>query len=826
MNVRGSKRPTGKHCRHCKAPEKSVFEETPLLTKYEEKHYTLETNEYNLRHFYDQEKKDLPKEWRPKTIAKDSMKTISMFSRISDNPLNQKWSGYTFMTEHENARIERTYQQDKANSKVDRLIWRKFKKKLKVEQCLQRMSNAGPFWFQDLSPQQMSLIDNLEVALQTDLKESHSGRAQQFLYDLGIWPEVQPKLVAKCVKKSGANVIDFFFLIHKVVVDIETPEYEKKFAESKKTKTPISPYSINERILLTSVFHYHFPTLLKKLDQLLPPPYQEPTVLWGKKPPKIKKRYKSPYLEPLPINEKPWYEERAEEELERKVIRRMKREKETKERQELMDKMKQQEAMLKIKNQEKRIKPKEKEEQKTAVRPGSITMSVFDEDDLINMAALPPRERKSFFFQKYSKRMSTYLESRTSNEEIEEQGIEEQSSTVIRHKSLSPEETKKDIGQSEEESSDRKLIPEDFSAATLEVGSEPMFEEVINSYLEPDVPDMFPMVDAKVAESFRTSLLGGIFGAFTHDTKCLLDTELEDISEDIHLIKAPSINTPKTSSEETVEEFKPKNYWVPLDITLKELTSVSRISSRSHLEQSLFPTNKMSGPPLPDLSVLKNVIRVSKKISLNKDMPMKKPYVVECTDSTCALVENKELPMSEFDLAKNRISTLVGKKQLIAAIKFLCDKGDPLAILPEMELVPWLIRWYDKRRGIKRNLTKADKEELIERSQNLWSAPYTYPTAAPMVVIPEGNYRWNQKRWLMDLINTRLYNHNRAIKHILIDNARDLFPTMFCEYYDTPLNKRFKDTFYAYFPARERDCLVSRPWDPHADKGTETKSSE
>lgn len=88
----------------------------------------------------------------------------------------------------------------------------------------------------------MSLIDHLEVALETDLKENHSGRTQQFLYDIGIWPEVSPKLVARCVKNSGANVINFFFLIHKVIVDIETPEYEKKFAEAKsKFKITVAP---------------------------------------------------------------------------------------------------------------------------------------------------------------------------------------------------------------------------------------------------------------------------------------------------------------------------------------------------------------------------------------------------------------------------------------------------------------------------------------------------------------------------------------------------------------------------------------------------------
>ncbi|XP_066903560.1 uncharacterized protein [Halyomorpha halys] len=663
----------------------------------------------------------------------------------------------------------------------------------------------------------MNLIDHLEVALQTDRKENHSGRAQQFLYDLGIWPEVPPKLVAKCVKNSGANVINFFFLIHKEVVDIETPEYEKKFAEAKRLKMPISPYSINERILLTSVFHYHYPSLLKKLDQLLPPPYQEPTVLWGKKPPKKKKRYSSPYLEPQPINDKPWYEERAEEELERKVIRRIKREKERKERQELMEKMKAQEVMLKRKNEEKKRGSVVKEEKRVSARPASISMSLFDEDDLINMATLPPRERKSFFFRKYSKRISTYLESH------ENELFDHQDSSIILDTQPPPQDSKKEIIEAEVPTPGVSASETDQKESPSSPFNEQLFP-VVSEEIETDILHSSPVMVPKTSETFKTGFLSGLFSPLDHNTRCLLDTEIEDISEDIRLIKVPSMNSPKTSSEETVEEFKPKNFWVPLDITFKELTSVSRISSRSQLsKEAFYQQRKMSGPPLPDLGVLKNVLRVSRKMSGTKEQLMQKPYVVECTDSTCALVQDTDIPMSEYELAKKRISTLVGKKQLSAAIRFLCDKGDPLAILPEMELVPWLTRWHDKRRGIKRNLTKADKDELIKKSHNLWSAPYTFPTAAPMVDIPDKVYRWNQKRWLINLINTRVYNHHRAIKHILIDNARDLFPTMFCEYYDTPLNKRFKNTFYAYFPARERDCLVARPWDPHCGKGKDSK---
>lgn len=52
-----------------------------------------------------------------------------------------------------------------------------------------------------------------------------------------------------------------------------------------------------------------------------------------------KKAYPSPYLEPLPINEGPWYEERAEEELHKKVQMRLTKQKKKKEQEEFERKL-------------------------------------------------------------------------------------------------------------------------------------------------------------------------------------------------------------------------------------------------------------------------------------------------------------------------------------------------------------------------------------------------------------------------------------------------------------------------------------------------------
>ena len=44
-----------------------------------------------------------------------------------------------------------------------------------------------------------------------------------------------------------------------------------------------------------------------------------------------------------------------------------------------------------------------------------------------------------------------------------------------------------------------------------------------------------------------------------------------------------------------------------------------------------------------------------------------------------------------------------------AAVKYLCNQGDPLGILPYIAAVPLLTRWFEIRRGVKLKLTQEDK---------------------------------------------------------------------------------------------------------------------
>lgn len=44
-----------------------------------------------------------------------------------------------------------------------------------------------------------------------------------------------------------------------------------------------------------------------------------------------------------------------------------------------------------------------------------------------------------------------------------------------------------------------------------------------------------------------------------------------------------------------------------------------------------------------------------------------------------------------------------------------------------------------------------------------------------------------------------------------INDARQLYPTMHNEYYNSRLSKHFKQTFYDYLPAKEDECHFDAP---------------
>ncbi|KAF6202514.1 hypothetical protein GE061_002910 [Apolygus lucorum] len=230
---------------------------------------------------------------------------------------------YLFADEVDEAKRDKEYQrkvkiaimrremQSKANQRQDREFIKKTNDK------------AGPAWYQDLSTRQMELTDDLPNMLLRDMECKMIDQTQSYLRDLGITPYVKGTIVTKALKESNCDPVKFLIIIQKAIAKIEQAEYEEDFEKFKLDRIPHSSFSVNERLLLSAAFYTHFPIFTKKLTKILPPPPEPLRVKWAEKKKKKKRTYSSPYLEPQPINEMCWYEERALKDLKNKVLKQM-----------------------------------------------------------------------------------------------------------------------------------------------------------------------------------------------------------------------------------------------------------------------------------------------------------------------------------------------------------------------------------------------------------------------------------------------------------------------------------------------------------------------
>lgn len=79
----------------------------------------------------------------------------------------------------------------------------------------------------------MELTDNLHNMLYGDIKEGMTPRTQEYFFEVGVSPDLPPKIIAQTVKESQGNSLAFLFKIHEHLVAIETEQYEEAYWEAK-----------------------------------------------------------------------------------------------------------------------------------------------------------------------------------------------------------------------------------------------------------------------------------------------------------------------------------------------------------------------------------------------------------------------------------------------------------------------------------------------------------------------------------------------------------------------------------------------------------------
>ncbi|GJQ71279.1 hypothetical protein Trydic_g11017 [Trypoxylus dichotomus] len=179
-------------------------------------------------------------------------------------------------------------QQEIYHKEMEARMKRKIKAmKLKKEEDHNMMiRQVGPDWFQELSPNQLITVDGLGDAIKRDLANGTLLSTQNCLAMLGLLPRPHRRHIEIAMKHCCEDPIEFILTVYHL------------------TKSNRKAYSLNDRLLLSSIVHLSMRSVLRELHVRIPSPprkYKPSDVRkqrqkTKKKQPHIKR--KSPYLVP------------------------------------------------------------------------------------------------------------------------------------------------------------------------------------------------------------------------------------------------------------------------------------------------------------------------------------------------------------------------------------------------------------------------------------------------------------------------------------------------------------------------------------------------
>ncbi|KAF5273947.1 hypothetical protein FQA39_LY01062 [Lamprigera yunnana] len=145
------------------------------------------------------------------------------------------------------------------------------------------LSCVGPSWFQELSPNQLKTVDNLQACIIQDRRCECIENTKANIGQLGLVLRPYSGLIKIALNHCCECPVEFLLILYQLI-------------NEKRTK-----YSINDRLLLSAVVHLTIKETLRELHVRIPSPprckcecHKPPTPSPLRRP-----RYKSPYLEPF-----------------------------------------------------------------------------------------------------------------------------------------------------------------------------------------------------------------------------------------------------------------------------------------------------------------------------------------------------------------------------------------------------------------------------------------------------------------------------------------------------------------------------------------------
>lgn len=697
--------------------------------------------------------------------------------------LKQSCSGITFVEEKEERARVASYKATLKTKLEQRELWKAFQEHIKLYRKMKQMKGTGPPWFQELSSNQLLLLDSLPAALKADSDEKTVMHTRRMLNDLGITPSVESKLLEKAIQDCELDPLFFLARIQSEINDLETkkPSPPSKLTnfEGKKRQ-----FTVSERILLSSVVHLHLPILLFKLHLILPGPKEDKS---GKL-----KNVISPLPEPkkLPDPKKEWYKPE-------------------------------------MPNQEFETMINELEVIPLQDSKATINKQIEDSPSVWTMASITPiRDRKSQFFN--------------------DGKTKDVASVSPDGKKLLPKKSEEypitadfpsfqSFYQGMEPSDSNYFIMESFTQTNISFHeNQPVLRQKvikesdsITEKIEEEVTDLIPSSCHRPDKWEKPTCHQG---AQTEAQWLPPDTPTEVIQlfgsdyTQVVLRKPSGADVEEGLDSQFQEEPDFEDIIANLIASLVRKPTESELMRKEKLQKCLEQN---------DIDGLYEIFGIAKperrgSASSGKRKQKRKTHPSQGRESTAsdksAGSDAKSPEEDELEVLITKIRDEVKKQsvtnQLKVALKILAASGDPIANFPDLIKHPVIRRWYEIRRGIKRKLSEREKERLLTKSRRAWqnlistTEDIIPPSITTLTSDQLAKFTWDKRLWVKKQANLIRNEFNRELRQSLVDDARILYPTMYANYYDSKLNYNFRKVFFTYLPAKENDYFIFKPWKP------------
>ncbi|XP_060846424.1 uncharacterized protein LOC132926100 [Rhopalosiphum padi] len=746
--------------------------------------------------------------------------------------------------------------------------YQEFKRQTKQITKINRKQVTGPQWFQELSEQQISILDNLFNLMKEDFDLATAKSTRRALKALGVCTFIPHTVAMDALLKTELYLVDFLQIIKDYVIQKNNEKFCNRTISAEKKKD----YLLEERILMSSILHIAYPCFIKRLEYFLKNAMPEKNLKYMKLPKstKLTKKYASPYLEPLPEPNHTWAK-----------VKKVKFHNKNVRKQKMFNKMKTIQLQQKLETEmhdEKNITMRMKitypknSVNKMFCKPPLLKQFNRENENILTPEIMSPIV-KSYVYEDDTMQRSGDMQTTIGEEEedvwstISREFVENvtwrsrgwstasNSSTVTENTTLYHSTKLIDTQQPPTHGNFLEkpfdCLHTDYEESNVSIDSISESSESTVMKTNPhktvvviDFDSSVDQFDCNMAiRDDGKNASGEQEDADESDDDAVLSEMLRDLNvmnmnadeDNICQVfrKYGASMVAQYGNSHQQQQQHPSVFSSGTGITVAKINRTKHVDTPSMKGMQGTPLRSVVGVAVKGQS---SVITLGKKMSVLQLPPTDRDSngvtvhiddskVVnesmidgDCDHNVCTR-ELQPLINKDGSVNMTRLHAVIHKlpnwKQLRVVLKLMSIMGDPIANFPDIIELNKLRRWYEIRINVNRHMTSKIKQKLIIQSIKSWSTPRPKLTSVGVPNNPmhgENNIgvmkiTWDQVNEIKRKINRTKDEYTFKLKRIAINNARTMYQTMHNDYYNNRLSRNFKQSYYDYFPAKENDCL-------------------